>query len=62
MSEREQIRKEAFDEMTNAIEDIFYTASLFRMAGDAEAAQRLGDIGDKMHDEWLRLRKGSHGN
>jgi hypothetical protein len=55
-------RRDALAELTNVIEDIFYTASLFRSAGDVEAAQKLGDLGDKFHDEYLRLRKGNHGN
>jgi hypothetical protein len=51
-------RSDALDELTNTIEDIFYTASLFRSAGDDEAARRLGDIGDKLHEEYLRARTG----
>lgn len=51
-------RKEALDELTNAIEDVFYTASLFRTFGDHGAAQRLGDIGDRLHEEYLRIQTG----
>lgn len=50
-------RDEALVELTHTIEDLFYTASLLRSAGDHAAAQRLGDIGDKLHEEYIRIRK-----
>jgi hypothetical protein len=56
--EKREYRSEALDELTATIEDVFYTASLFGSAGDHEAAQRLGDIGDKLHEEYLRARTG----
>lgn len=51
------MRKEVLDEVNNIIEDIFYTASLLRSAGDHAAAKRFGDLGDKFHDEYMRISK-----
>lgn len=54
---KEITRAEAEAELADVIEDVFYTAALFRTSGDAEAARRLGDIGDKLHEEYLRVRR-----
>jgi hypothetical protein len=51
-------RNEALAELHTAIEDIFYTASLFRALNEPETAQRIGDLGDKLQEEYLRVRKG----
>lgn len=46
---------EALMELDDAIEAVFYAAGLLRSSGDSQAAQRIGDIGDKLYDERLRL-------
>jgi hypothetical protein len=50
-------KTEALVELQDAIEDLFYAASLLRTVGDVAAAMRLGDIGDKLHDEYLRIAR-----
>jgi len=51
------IKEEALSELDETIEDIFYIASLLRTAGNSAAADRLGDLGDKLHDERLMLSR-----
>ena len=51
-------KDEVLAELVRTIEDVFYTASLIRQTGDVAAAQRIGDLGDKLHDEFMRLSKG----
>lgn len=51
-------REWAANEVQAAIEGVFFAASLLRESGDSDGASRLGDLGDKMHDEYMRLKRG----
>jgi hypothetical protein len=58
MSTQEQDHRWALTELQSVVEDVFFTAALFRTTGDPETARRLGDIGDQLHELFLKAKKG----